>query len=309
MLRFITQRVIMLVITLWVIITITFLLMHLAPGSPLNSERNQPPEVRANLEKYYGLDKSVPEQYVNYIGNLIQGDLGPSYFSKSRTVNEIIADHFPVSAALGAGALGFALIFGLLLGIIAALKRNTIIDYTATGIAVLGVSIPNLVLGPILIIIFAVNLGWFPIARWDSLASIVLPTIALGMHSTAVVARLMRSNMLEVLGQDYIRTAKAKGLSNLAVVWKHTVRNAIMPIITILGPLIASLLTGTFVIEQVFAIPGLGKYFVSSVTQRDYPVIMGTTIFFGAILIIANFIVDILYSIIDPRIKMGTRGD
>ncbi len=299
----------MFVVTLWVIITITFLLMNLAPGSPLNKEGNQPPEIRANLERYYGLDKSKPEQYVNYLKNLVKGDLGPSYYSKSRTVNEIIADHFPVSAALGAGALAFALIFGLFLGITAALKRNTIVDYAATGIAVLGVSIPNLVLGPILIIIFAVWLGWFPIARWDSWQSAILPIIALGMHSTAVVARLMRSNMLEVLGQDYIRTAKAKGLSNLAVVWKHTVRNAIMPIITIMGPLIASLLTGTFVIEHVFAIPGLGKYFVASVTQRDYPVIMGTTIFFGAILIMANFIVDILYSIIDPRIKMGMRDD
>jgi ABC-type dipeptide/oligopeptide/nickel transport system permease component len=299
----------MLVVTLWVIITITFILMNLAPGSPLNKEGNQPAEVRANLERYYGLDKSFPEQYLKYFENLLHGDLGPSYFSKSRTVNEIIADHFPVSATLGAGALGFALFFGLLLGIVAALRRNTWVDYTATGIAVFGVSIPNLVLGPILIMIFAVGLGWFPIARWDSLASIVLPTVALGMHSTAVVARLMRSNMLEVLSQDYIRTAKSKGLTNLAVVWKHTVRNAIMPIISILGPLIASLLTGTFVIEQVFAIPGLGKYFVNSVTKRDYPVIMGTTIFFGAILIIANFIVDILYSIIDPRIKIGTRED
>ncbi len=309
MLRFIVQRVFMLIVTLWVIITITFLLMNFAPGSPFNKEGKMPEATRANLEKYYGLDKPLPEQYLNYFKKLLKFDLGPSYFSKSRTVNDIIAEHFPVSAALGSAALGFALLFGLLLGIIAALKRNTIIDYTATGIAVLGVSIPNLVLGPIFILIFAVNLKWLPIARWDSLAHIVLPTIALGLHSTAIIARLMRSNMLEVLGQDYIRTAKAKGLNNLSVVWNHTVRNAIMPVITILGPLVAGLLTGTFVIEQIFAIPGLGKYFVNSVTKRDYPVIMGTTIFFGAILIMANFIVDILYSIIDPRIKIGVRGD
>jgi ABC-type dipeptide/oligopeptide/nickel transport system permease component len=283
--------------------------MNFAPGSPFNKEGKMPEATRANLEKYYGLDKPLPEQYLNYFKKLLKFDLGPSYFSKSRTVNDIIAEHFPVSAALGSAALGFALLFGLLLGIIAALKRNTIIDYTATGIAVLGVSIPNLVLGPIFILIFAVNLKWLPIARWDSLAHIVLPTIALGLHSTAIIARLMRSNMLEVLGQDYIRTAKAKGLNNLSVVWNHTVRNAIMPVITILGPLVAGLLTGTFVIEQIFAIPGLGKYFVNSVTKRDYPVIMGTTIFFGAILIMANFIVDILYSIIDPRIKIGVRGD
>ncbi len=310
MLRFIIQRVFMLIVTLWVIISITFLLMHFAPGSPLNRDgKALPPEIRANLEKYYGLDKPLPEQYVNYFKKLVKFDLGPSYFSKSRTVNDIIAEHFPVSAVLGIAAITFALIFGLLLGVIAALKRNTIVDYTATGIAVFGVSIPNLVLGPILILIFAVNLKWFPIARWETAAHIVLPAIALGMHSTAVIARLMRSNMLEVLGQDYIRTARAKGLNSLSVIWRHTVRNAIMPVITIMGPLVAGLLTGTFVIEQIFAIPGLGKYFVNSVNKRDYPVIMGTTIFFGAILIIANFIVDILYSIIDPRIKLGVRGD
>ncbi len=309
MLKFLTQRIVMLIVTLWVVITITFLLMNLAPGSPFSKEGTMPAATLENLEKFYGLDKSLPEQYTTYLVNLVHFDLGPSYFSKTRTVNDIIRQHFPVSATLGLLALGFAIVTGLFLGIIAALKRNTFIDYTATGIAVLGVSIPNLVLGPLLILIFAVTLNWFPIARWESFSYMVLPAIALGAHSTAVVARLMRSNMLEVLNQDYIKTAKAKGLNSFTIVWRHTVRNAIMPVITILGPLTATLLTGTFVIEEIFAIPGMGKYFVKSVGNRDYPVIMGTTIFYGAILIIANFIVDILYGLIDPRIKLGVRGE
>lgn len=299
----------MLFVTLWVVITLTFLLMNAVPGSPFSKEGTMPEATRLNLEKFYGLDKTVPEQYFDYLKNLTKLDLGPSYYSKTRTVNDIISEHFPVSATLGITALVIALVFGLFLGTIAALKRNTIIDYTATGIAVLGVSIPNLVLGPLLILIFAVNLNWFPIARWGTVSHVVLPAIALGAHSTAVVARLMRSNMLEVLGQDYIKTAKAKGLNSITIVWRHTIRNAIMPVITILGPLTAILLTGTFIIEEIFAIPGLGKYFVKSVSNRDYPVIMGTTIFYSAILILANFIVDILYGLIDPRIKIGFRGE
>lgn len=299
----------MLIVTLWVVITLTFLLMNLVPGSPFSKEGTMPEATLENLEKFYGLDKSLPEQYTSYLVNLVQLDLGPSYFSKTRTVNDIIADHFPVSATLGLAALAFAIVTGLFLGVIAALKRNSLVDYTATGIAVLGVSIPNLVLGPLLILIFAVKLGWFPIARWGSFDHMVLPAIALGAHSTAVIARLMRSNMLEVLGQDYIKTAKAKGLNSITIVWKHTIRNAIMPVVTILGPLTALLLTGTFVIEEIFAIPGLGKYFVKSVGNRDYPVIMGTTIFYSTILILANFTVDILYGIIDPRIKIGFRGE
>ncbi|MGD9677564.1 MAG: ABC transporter permease [Vulcanibacillus sp.] len=309
MLRFLIQRFLMLFVTLWVVITLTFLLMNAVPGSPFSKEGTMPEATRLNLEKFYGLDKTVPEQYFDYLKNLTKLDLGPSYYSKTRTVNDIISEHFPVSATLGITALVIALVFGLFLGTIAALKRNTIIDYTATGIAVLGVSIPNLVLGPLLILIFAVNLNWFPIARWGTVSHVVLPAIALGAHSTAVVARLMRSNMLEVLGQDYIKTAKAKGLNSITIVWRHTIRNAIMPVITILGPLTAILLTGTFIIEEIFAIPGLGKYFVKSVSNRDYPVIMGTTIFYSAILILANFIVDILYGLIDPRIKIGFRGE
>lgn len=299
----------MLIITLWVVITVTFVLMNFTPGSPFSKEGKMPDSTRENLEKFYGLDKPLPEQYFDYLGNLLHLDLGPSYFSKTVTVNDIITDHFPISAQLGLSALVIAVIIGLFLGTIAALRHNTALDYSATVIAVLGVSIPNIVLAPILINIFAAKLGWFPIARWGSFSHIVLPATALGIHSMAVVARLMRSNMLEVLGQDYIKTAKSKGLSGITVVWRHTIRNAIMPVITILGPLVATLLTGTFVVEEIFAIPGLGKYFVKSVSNRDYPVIMGTTIFYSTILILANFAVDVAYGLIDPRIKLGVRGE
>lgn len=309
MLRFIVKRLGMLLITLWVVVTVTFVLMNITPGSPFSKEGKMPESTKENLEKFYGLDKSLPEQYTDYLGNLLQLDLGPSYFSKTVTVNDIIRDHFPVSAQLGFSALAIAVVTGLFLGTIAALRRNTALDYSATVIAVLGVSIPNIVLAPLLINLIGTNVGWIPIARWGSFAHVILPATALGIHSMAVIARLMRSNMLEVLGQDYIKTAKSKGLSEIVIVWKHTIRNAIMPVITILGPLTATLLTGTFVVEEIFAIPGLGKYFVKSVSNRDYPVIMGTTIFYSTVLILANFIVDIAYGLIDPRIKIGVRGE
>lgn len=299
----------MLIVTLWIVITLTFLLMHAIPGDPFSKEGNMPETIKENLIKHYGLDKPLTVQYVSYLVNMLKGDLGPSFSSKTQTVNDIIKSHMPVSARLGIQALFIAVTFGLTLGIIAALKHNTAIDYTAMVIAVLGVSVPSIVLAPLLINIFAAKLHWFPIAMWGTFKHTVLPSVALGMHSMAVIARLMRSNMLEVLGQDYIRTAKSKGLNSFQVVWRHTIRNAIMPVVTILGPLSAALLTGTFVIELMFAIPGLGKYFIQSITNRDYPVILGTTIFYSAILIVMNFLVDIAYGLIDPRIKVGLKEE
>lgn len=300
----------MLLVTLWVVITLTFILMHAIPGDPFTSEKKLPESTIQNLKAFYGLDKPLPVQYVNYLKNIVvHQDFGPSFKSKTLTVNDYIANNFPVSAQLGIQSLLIALVFGLTLGVIASLRHNTALDYTAMIIAVLGVSVPNIVLAPILINIFAVKLKWFPIAMWGTFAHTVLPSIALGAHSMAVIARLMRSNMLEVLNQDYIRTARSKGLSSFVVVWRHTIRNAILPVITILGPLAATLLTGTFVVEQIFGIPGLGKYFVQSVSDRDYPMILGTTIFYSAILITANFLVDIAYGLIDPRIKIGAKGE
>ena len=299
----------MLIITLWVVVTLTFFLMHAIPGDPFSKEGKMPEATKENLMKHYGLDKPLPVQYVSYLGNLLQGDLGPSFTSKTQTVNDIIGTHFPVSGRLGLQALSIAITFGLILGIIAALRHNTAVDYSAMVLAIIGVSIPNLVLAPLLLNIFAAKLGWFPIGRWGTFEHTVLPSIALSFLSMAVVARLMRSNMLEVLGQDYIRTAKSKGLNSFQVVWRHTVRNAIMPVITILGPLSATLLTGTFIIEEIFAIPGLGKYFIRSVGNRDYSVIMGTTIFYSAVLITINLLIDIVYGLIDPRIKIGLREE
>ncbi|TCS83572.1 ABC transporter permease [Tepidibacillus fermentans] len=310
MLRYVLQRLTMLLVTLWVVITLTFILMHAIPGDPFTSEKKLPESTIQNLKAFYGLDKPLPVQYVNYLKNIVvHQDFGPSFKSKTLTVNDYIANNFPVSAQLGIQSLLIALVFGLTLGVIASLRHNTALDYTAMIIAVLGVSVPNIVLAPILINIFAVKLKWFPIAMWGTFAHTVLPSIALGAHSMAVIARLMRSNMLEVLNQDYIRTARSKGLSSFVVVWRHTIRNAILPVITILGPLAATLLTGTFVVEQIFGIPGLGKYFVQSVSDRDYPMILGTTIFYSAILITANFLVDIAYGLIDPRIKIGAKGE
>ncbi|MFV9511186.1 ABC transporter permease [Tepidibacillus sp. LV47] len=310
MLRYVLQRLMMLLVTLWVVITLTFILMHAIPGDPFTSEKKLPESTIQNLKAFYGLDKPLLVQYVNYLKNIVvHQDFGPSFKSKTLTVNDYIASNFPVSAQLGIQSLLIALVFGLTLGVIASLRHNTALDYTAMIIAVLGVSVPNIVLAPILINIFAVKLKWFPIAMWGTFAHTVLPSIALGAHSMAVIARLMRSNMLEVLNQDYIRTARSKGLSSFVVVWRHTIRNAILPVITILGPLAATLLTGTFVVEQIFGIPGLGKYFVQSVSDRDYPMILGTTIFYSAILITANFLVDIAYGLIDPRIKIGAKGE
>ncbi|MCF6092956.1 ABC transporter permease [Microaerobacter geothermalis] len=305
MIQFLLRRLGMLIVTLWVIVTLTFILMHAIPGDPFLQEKKLPAQTIENLKKFYGLDKPLPVQYVNYLGNLMKLDLGPSFKSKTRTVNDIIKQNFPVSAQLGAQSILFALITGLSLGVIAALRHNGTLDYTAMVIAVIGVSVPNIILAPLFIKIFAVELGWFPVARWGTFAHTVLPSLALGFQSMAVIARLMRSNMLEVLNQDYIKTAKSKGLSSAVIVWRHTIRNAIMPVITILGPLTAALLTGTFVVEYVFGIPGMGKYFVTSITDRDYPVILGTTIFYSAILILANFLVDFAYGLIDPRIKLG----
>ncbi len=309
MLRYFLQRIGILIVTLWVVVTLTFFLMHAIPGDPFLKEGKQTEQIRENLMKHYGLDKPLPVQYLKYLGDIVQGQLGPSLTSKTLTVNDIIRDHFPISARLGFQAIVIAVVFGLILGTLASLKHNTALDYIAMIIAVLGVSVPNIVLAPVLINIFAAKLHWFPIARWGTFNHTVLPSIGLALFSLAFVARLMRSNMLEVLGQDYIRTARAKGLSAFAVVWKHAIRNAIMPVITILGPITAGILTGSFVIEQIFSIPGLGKYFVQSITNRDYTVILGTTIFFSGLLILANFIVDILYGLIDPRIKIGVRGE
>lgn len=284
--------------------------MKFIPGDPFASDADVlPEEVLQNMRAKYNLDKPVPLQYVLYLKNLIMFDLGPSIQSETRDVNTLIADGFPASALLGVQAITMALVLGLLLGILAALYHNRAIDYLSMLVAIIGISVPSFILAPLLIKFFAVELRWLPVASWGTWQHTVLPSFALALSPLAVIARFMRSSMIEVMNQNYIKTAVAKGLPTISIVIKHGIRNAILPVVTFIGPLFAALITGTFVIEKIFAIPGIGKYFVDSIFNRDYPVILGTTVFFSVILIFTLFVIDISYRLIDPRIKLSSKGD
>ncbi|AFI27954.1 peptide ABC transporter permease [Bacillus sp. A053] len=308
MARYMIKRFWAMAATILVITTLTFVLMKVIPGSPFNEERGTNEAVQKNLEAYYHLDDPLIFQYIIYLKSIITFDFGPSIKKPSDSVNDMLERGFPVSFELGMTAIVIAVISGLVLGVIAALRRNGFLDYAAMSLAVLGISIPNFILATLLIQQFAVNLKLFPAATWTSPIHMVLPTAALAVGPMAIIARLTRSSMVEVLTQDYIRTAKAKGLSPFKIIVKHALRNALMPVITVLGTLVASILTGSFVIEKIFAIPGMGKYFVESINQRDYPVIMGTTVFYSVILIIMLFLVDLAYGLLDPRIKLHKKG-
>ncbi|MBO8170122.1 MAG: ABC transporter permease [Thermoanaerobacteraceae bacterium] len=279
--------------------------MHVIPGGPFDSEKKLPEPILKNLNARYHLDDPLWVQYVDYLKNLARGDLGPSFKYETRTVNDIIREGFPVSATLGAIVILIALFVGLFLGVIAALNQNKWQDYGAILLATMGVSVPSFIVAGLVMYIFAVKLRWFPPALWEGPKSMVLPVISLAGLPTAVIARLMRSSMLEVLNQDYIKTAKAKGLATKVIIYRHALRNAILPVITYLGPAIAGIFTGSFVVENIFAIPGLGKWFVQSITNRDYSVILGVTVFYSALLIFMNMLVDIAYAIVDPRIKLS----
>jgi oligopeptide transport system permease protein len=287
-----------------VVATGTFILMHAIPGGPFKKEKALPPAVQRNIEERYKLNDPLWKQYTDYLKNLVRGDLGPSFKYLGRSVNDIIRDGFPVSATLGAWAILFALVVGVPAGIISALNQNKWQDNVVMAIAIIGVSVPNFVIATLLMYVFAVKLRWLPVAMWGTPKHVILPMIALAGFPAAFFARLMRSSTLDVLSQDYIRTARAKGLSWYAVVVKHVVKNAILPVVTYLGPLIAGILTGSFVVENIFAIPGLGRYYVTSIYNRDYTTIMGVTIFYSAFLVLLNFLVDIAYGWIDPRIKL-----
>ncbi|MGD8189122.1 ABC transporter permease [Brevibacillus ginsengisoli] len=304
MIRYIGKRLVFMVITLFLIVTATFFLMQAVPGGPFTAEKNVPPEILQALKQHYGIDKPVSEQYVEYLGRVVTWDLGPSFSEKSSNVNDIINRGFPVSLHLGLQALAIAVFGGIALGVIAALRHNKWQDYTAMIIAVLGLSVPSFILAALYQYFFAIELHWFPIAKWESFKHTVLPSFALAALPLAFIARLTRSNMIEVLGQDYIKTAKAKGLSVFVTTVKHAIRNALLPVITFLGPLTAGILTGSFVIERIFGIPGLGREFVLSISNRDYTVIMGTTVFYAILLVVLVLVVDILYTLIDPRIKL-----
>lgn len=305
MTRYILKRLGYSLITLWVIVTLTFILMRLLPGKPFTGAKPIPEAIEENLNRRYGLDQPLHVQYGKYIGNLLKGDLGMSMFQQNRSVNSIIADGFPVSASLGIRALIFALTAGLLLGIVASINHGKTWDYFTMFVAVLGVSVPSFIIGGIIQYIFGVKpFRILPVAGWDGFKYTIMPSFALGLGTLAVMARMMRASMLDVLNQDYIKTAKAKGLPRKTIIWRHAIRNAILPVVTILGPLVASITTGTFVVENIFGIPGLGKHFVNSVNQNDYTLIMGLTLFYAILLIGMNFIVDIAYGFVDPRIRL-----
>lgn len=306
--KYLLKRLLMSVITLWAIVTITFILMHSVPGNPFAKEGKMPKVVYENLQKKYGLDKPLTEQYVIYLKNLLKGDFGDSMKSRVETVNEMIRRGFPVSAYLGVEALLIALIFGPALGALAALYQNKLPDYLSMIVAIIGISVPSFIMGTVLIQFVARNIAWIPIGGWGEFRHTVLPAIALALMPLAYTARLMRSSMLEVLGQDYIKTAKSKGITKSAVILKHAVRNAILPIVSVLGTLVSNLLVGSFVIEKIFGIPGLGSFFVKSIVSRDYTLIMGTTIFYSIILIVMLLLVDIAYIFIDPRIRLTEEG-
>jgi len=306
--KYILKRLGMALITLWAVVTITFLIMHAIPGDPFSKEGKQPEAVKNNLMRHYNLDKPLVEQYVIYLGNLTKLDLGPSISSKSRSVNDYIEDNFPVSLQLGVIALAFASVVGISLGMFAALKRNKWPDYLCMILAIIGISVPSFIMATLMIQVFAVKLKLFPTSGWGNIHNYILPVIALSLMPLAYISRMMRSSMIEVLGQDYIKTAKAKGLSEGQIIYKHALRNALIPVTTVIGITLANIVVGSFIIEKIFRIPGLGKYFIQSVSNRDYPVILGTSVFYSAILIFVNFVVDILYVVIDPRIKMERTG-
>ncbi len=294
------------ILTILVLVTIVFILVRLMPGDPFASDKLTP-EIRLNLEKYYGFDKPLIVQYITYIKNLVKGDFGYSMKYVNQSVNSIIADSFPYSFDLGMRALSISISLGIVLGLIAALNRGNTLDYASVIIAIIGTSVPDFIIGGLLQYFFGIKWGLFPVAQYKGLEYTVLPSIALGFYTLAMVSRIMRASMLEVVQQDYIKTAKSKGISKFRITYKHQIRNAIMPVVTVLGPTVASVLTGTFVIESIFAIPGMGKYYVQSVQNLDYTLILGMTVFYGTFLVIANMIVDMLYGIIDPRIRIAGR--
>ncbi len=291
------------VIVLWAVATLTFILLRLAPGGPFDSERKLPPEIIANLEAKYHLNEPVLEQYLRYLAGLTRGDLGPSYKYLDRDVREIITDTLPTSALLGALAVLFAVILSFPLGLFAAYYRESFLDRLCLFVSTLGISLPNFILGALLIWTVALQLGWLQAGRWDDWSSVILPMVTLGAAPAAYLAALLRSTLIEILGEDFVRTARAKGAREQAVIAKHALRNSLIPILTVMGPLIAALLTGSFVVEYVFAIPGMGRFFITAVTDRDYPLIMGVTLVYTAILVGANLAVDLLYGCVDPRIR------
>ncbi|TFG84625.1 MAG: ABC transporter permease subunit [Spirochaetales bacterium] len=305
--RFIVRRFLSVIPTLFIIVTLSFFLIRLAPGGPFSREKKVPPEILQNLMKKYHMDEPLLNQYFRYVGNVLQFDLGPSFKYKDQTVNELIGTAFPVSATLGFMSLAVALILGVSVGILSALKQNKWPDYLAMSVAVLGISIPLFVIGPVLMLVFALVLKWLPTSGWVNSragwATVILPVTTLMFPYFAYIARLSRSSIIEVIRSDYVRTAKAKGLKDSVVIVKHVLKGALLPVVTFLGPAFSGIVIGSVVVERIFVIPGIANIFVQAAFNRDYTLIMGDLIVYSLILISANFIVDILYGLLDPRIS------
>lgn len=304
-LKYILKRFGWALATLWAVVTITFVIMHSIPGNPFAKEGKMPPQIYQNLQHYYHLDQPLFVQYIHYLQSVVTLDFGPSLKSDVMTVNDMINQGFPVSCALGLEAIVIAVILGIVFGMVAALWQNKLPDYISMILSIIGISVPSFIMATVLINYLAVQWNLLPAATWGTWQHTVMPSIALAAMPMAFIARLMRASMLEVLSQDYIKTSKAKGLSKMAILMRHTVRNAILPVVSVLGIITANTVTGSFIIEQIFGIPGMGSMFVKGIFDRDYPVILGSTVFYSAILIFLLFVVDVAYTFIDPRIKLS----
>ena len=316
MLSYILKRILQAIPTLLIVITVSFFLMRLAPGGPFDGERQLPPEIEANLKAAYHLDEPLWRQYGLYMNGLLHGDLGPSFRNKDFSVTDQIKQGFPVSLTIGLSAIMVALLIGIPLGIIAALRRNRLLDYLVMGVALGGIAVPSFVIAPLLALFFGILLKWLPVGGWPASGSLwqylpylLLPVTALAVQQIASIARLTRASMIEVLGQPFIRTAQAKGLSTPQVILKHALRPALLPVLSYLGPAIAGIITGSVVIEQIFTLPGIGRFFVQGALNRDYTLVMGVVVFYAVLIMVMNLVVDVLYSVLDPQIRYDDSDD
>lgn len=307
MLRFIGRRLLVAVPTLFLVVTVAFFMMRAAPGGPFDMDRKLSPAIERNLRAQYGMNKPLPEQYFDYVGGVLKGDLGPSLKYRDKTVLQILKENYPVSLTLGLSAIVIASVAGVSLGVLAAMRQNRGVDYAVMGVAILGVCVPTFVTAPLLVLVFASKLGWLPTAGWNggALANLVLPVTVLALPQIAIISRLTRAGMIEVLRSNYVRTARAKGLPEHRIVTHHALRAAILPLVSYLGPACAGLLTGSLVVERIFNLPGLGKFFVISALQRDYTVVMGMVIVYAGLILLLNLLADLLYAALDPRVRLS----
>jgi oligopeptide transport system permease protein len=307
MLRFIGRRLLVAIPTLFVVVTVAFFMMRAAPGSPFDMDRKLSPAIEKNIRAQYGMNKPLPQQYLDYVGGVLHGNLGPSLKYRDKTVLQILKENYPVSLRLGLSAIVIASLVGVSLGVLAALRQNRSVDYGVMTVAILGVCVPTFVTAPLLVLAFASKLGWLPTAGWNggALQNLVLPVTVLALPQIAIISRLTRAGMIEVLRSNYVRTARAKGLPEHRIVTRHALRAAILPLVSYLGPACAGLLTGSLVVERIFNLPGLGKFFVISALQRDYTVVMGMVIVYAGLILVLNLLADLLYAVLDPRVRLS----